>query len=151
MSLVNLSNTTLINNVSFNCPLTLVQGFSMLSNSNLKTCDKNKKTLKTTSLLSDKKKISSTSKSTKSTNSLKNSITKKSSLTKKSSKTMSTKSDKDEKIVSINFEVFGKVQGWYFYLFIYLFKTIKYIELKISILNQIWNLNYLKKIRINYK
>jgi len=105
-SLINLSKNTLTNKTLFNC--TLTQGFSMLSKSTLKTNDK-KKTLKTTSLLSDKKKLSSTSK--KSTDSLKNNLSKKSLVTKKSSKTMSTKSDKDEKIVSINFEVFGKVQG----------------------------------------
>ncbi|ORX84227.1 Acylphosphatase-domain-containing protein [Anaeromyces robustus] len=109
-SIINLSKTTLTNKTLINC--TFTKSFSMLSKNTLKTNEK-KKTLKTTSLLSDKKKFS-TSKVSNSKESVNNSLSKKSLLTKKSSKNMSTKSDKDEKIVSINFEVFGKVQGVFF-------------------------------------
>ncbi|ORX43279.1 Acylphosphatase-domain-containing protein [Piromyces finnis] len=108
MSLTNFS-TSLTNSTLFD--ITLAQGFSMLRENTLKT-NNNKKTLKLTSLLTDKKNLSSTSK--KSTTHLSNNLSKKTLINKKSSKTMSTKSDKNEKIVSIKFEVYGKVQGVYF-------------------------------------
>lgn len=93
---------------------TPINNFSMLSEKASSKISNNKKTLISTSPLTDKKKISTTSKVSKSSTSVKNSLTKKNLLTKKTSKSMSTDT-KDEKIVTINFEVFGKVQGLFFF------------------------------------
>ncbi|KAL6633176.1 Acylphosphatase-domain-containing protein [Neocallimastix sp. 'constans'] len=113
MSIINLSKSSMILSSRPAINFITINSFSMLSENNITKSNINKKNLNTSSLLTHKKTINNTTKTFSSTRSIINNFSKKRLFIKKLIKKMSTTSD-NEKIVSVKFEVFGKVQGVFF-------------------------------------